>query len=517
MNRQSVCRFFHFFNGVNMSIEKTMESILKAYKNITNLGEVVSLMHWDQRVMMPPKGLAQRADALAFVERLFHEHLSAPALVEDIATADAGSSALDDDQQACLRDIKRQVDRAVKIPSDLVEAISRHVALSNAAWEKARADSDFDHFAPFLSTMVDLRIEEAQALGFADRPYDAMIDVFEPFASEASITAVFDDLRSRLVPFVQTILSKPKKSDALIHGPDFPVDKQREFGLKVIKDFGFDLEAGRQDVSVHPFCAGTMGDVRLTTRFFANDLRPALFGMFHESGHGMYEQGFDSAKRGTPLAEYISLGIHESQSQLWESMVGRSLPFWKHYFPQLQEAFPKALGGASLQAFYEAINIIEGSLIRVEADEATYQLHVILRFEIESDLVNRRIAVKDLPEIWNKKMKDYLGVDVPNDGQGVLQDVHWCEGLFGYFPTYCLGNLYSAQFYAKAQKDLGDLDAQFERGEFAPLREWLRENIHKHGRRYTASELVERVTGEPLSAVPFMDYMQEKFGPLYDL
>lgn len=491
--------------------------IIKQYANIFSLNEVVGLLHWDQRVMMPQKGLNQRAEATALIDKIAHGMLTNLDFVSKVNELAGAMDDFDSDQKVCIREIKRQVDLATKVSSDLVEKISRHVSLSNAAWVKARENSDFSHFAPFLEKMVELRKEEAEALGYKDNPYDAMIDRFEPYADEASISKVFEDLRERLVPFVQNILSKPKKSDGLIHGPKFDIEKQRQFGLGIIRDFGFDFEGGRQDVSVHPFCVGTMGDVRITTRFYDDDLRPAVFGMFHEAGHGMYEQGFKSKYSGTPLAEHISLAIHESQSRLWENLVGRSMAFWKHYYPALQSTFPEALGQAGLEEFYEAINIIEGSLIRVEADEATYQLHIILRFEIESDLINGRIDVGDLPDEWNRRMEQYLGVKVPNDAEGVLQDVHWSEGLFGYFPTYCLGNLYSAQFFAKASEDIPDLDLLMEKGDFKPLLTWLRENIHCHGKRYPALELVKRVTGKPLSPESFMDYLEKKFGPLYGM
>jgi carboxypeptidase Taq len=426
-------------------------------------------------------------------------------------------SGWEEDGKVCVREIKRLVDRAVKVPSDLVERISRAAAHSHAAWVEARKNSNFKEFEPHLQNMLDLRIEEAQALGYANRPYDAMIDLFEPYATERSIGQVFDELRGELVPFVQAIAGAEKKSDALIHGPSFPEEKQRAFGLKVVEAFGFDFEAGRQDSTVHPFCAGTLGDVRITTRFYPDDLRPAIFGMMHEAGHGLYEQGYSPDHRGTPLAQAVSLAVHESQSRLWENLVGRSLPFWKGYFPVLQETFPEALGSASLMDFYEAINIIEGSLIRVEADEATYQLHIILRFELESDLVNRRVAVADLPEAWNDKMDQFLGVTVPGDAEGVLQDVHWSEGLFGYFPTYCLGNIYSAQLFNKAARDIDGLEKSFEKGNFQELLSWLRTNIHSQGRRYPAEVLLERVTGEKPSARYLMDYLRRKFGPLYGL
>ena len=500
-----------------MGGNERLAAVLNHYKEIGTLDSVASLLHWDHRAMMPPKGLEVRTEANALIERLMHERLTHPPFVENVHLLADEADSLHEDDRVCIREIKREVDRAVKVPPELVEELSRQGTRSHAAWVKAREASDFSSFAPYLSRMVDLRIAEAEALGFSDRPYDAMLDRFEPAADEAGTTAVFADLRSRLVPFVQKVLDKPGRSAAMIRGPEFPVEKQRRFGLDVIGRMGFDFDAGRQDTSAHPFCSGTLGDVRITTRFDPKDLSKALFGMIHEAGHALYEQGLDASRKGTPLAESISMAIHESQSRLWENMVGRSLPFWEHMLPVLRTTFPEALGEKNLEDFYRAINIIEGSLIRVEADEATYQLHVILRFEIESDLVNRRVTVQDLPALWNAKMEKYLGVKVPNDADGVLQDVHWSEGLFGYFPTYALGNLYCAQFFAQAKKDVGDLEAQIGRGDFSGLLTWLRENIHGLGKRYRAADLVKRVTGDDLSAGPFMDYLEEKFVPLYDL
>lgn len=500
-----------------MKSDQLLLKVLNHYKKVTLLDSVASLLHWDQRVMMPPKGLNQRAESVALIDRISHDQMVQPQFVEDVNRLYQDRESLNEDHRAMLREIKRSLDLATKVPGDLVEAISRHASHANAAWVEAREKSDFSHFAPFLSKMVDLRIEQSDALGFSERPYDAMIDRFEPFADENYISSVFADLKERLVPFVLKILDKPKKSDALICGSDFPVDKQREFGLKVIRQLGFDLNAGRQDVSVHPFCVGVPGDVRITTRFYPNDLRPALFGMMHEAGHGLYEQGFQEKYFGTPLGEAVSLAVHESQSRTWENVIGRSQPFWKHFYPKLQKTFPEAFGNASLDEFYEAINIVEGSLIRVEADEVTYQLHIILRFEIESELVNRRVSINDLPELWNQKMEEYLGINIPNDSQGVLQDVHWSEGLFGYFPTYCLGNLYGAAFYEQMKNDLPGINEQIEAGRFTDVLAWLRQNIHRNGKRYPAGELVRKVTGENLTAEPFMKYINEKFGPLYDL
>jgi carboxypeptidase Taq len=344
-----------------------------------------------------------------------------------------------------------------------------------------------------------------------------MLDDFETGMDERSAAAILDDLRARLVPFLRKILAARRTDIPELVGRRYPVDAQRTFGLKVMADLGFDFEGGRQDVSVHPFCTGELGDVRITTRFFEDDLRPSLFGMIHETGHALYEQGTDPAHVLTPMGFSLSLGVHESQSRLWENLVGRSLPFWKAYYADLQAAFPDALAGVPLAGFYRFINRVEGSLIRVEADEATYNLHIVLRFEIERDLFAGRVAVSDLPAVWNAKMKQYLDVDVPDDAVGVLQDVHWSEGLMGYFPTYSLGNLYGAQLFEAAGRAIPDLAARIERRDFAPLLAWLRENVHRHGKRHSPRELIERATGRPPDAAAFVAYMERKYGEIYNL
>ncbi|MDP8254916.1 MAG: carboxypeptidase M32 [Candidatus Alcyoniella australis] len=500
-----------------MDIEPTYKNVIEQYAKISRLQGATAILHWDHMVNLPPKGVAKRGEQLAILEGLVHEWVCSPRFVEGINQLHEVRDELDFDQQANVRELKREVDRATKVPPNLVQELARHGTISHQAWAEARKNSDFAAFAPYLKKMIELRKQEAACLGFADRPYDALLDLFEPYADEASTKALLDDLRGRLVPFLQKILAKPKHDLGVIVGKNYPIDKQREFGLKVIKQFGFDFEGGRQDISVHPFCTGSLGDVRITTRFYKDDLRPSLFGMMHEGGHALYEQGIDPANVDTPLGESVSLGVHESQSRMWENLVGRGLPLWKHFYGDLRQTFPEALSSVGLDEFYKAINVVEGSLIRVEADEATYNMHIILRFELESEMFNGGIEVEDLPQAWNSKMKQYLDVDVPDDAQGVLQDVHWCEGMMGYFPTYTLGNLYASQLFAKASQDLGDLGEMFAQGEFKPLLDWLRTNVHSQGKRYVASELVERVTGKPPSAEDFMKYLETKFGALYDL
>jgi len=500
-----------------VELQKTYEEIIAWYKELSMIGHIAELLHWDQRVNLPKKGLELRSEENAFLEGFIHRRLTEPSMVDKVRALAGRTEELDEDARANLREIKRDVDRATKVPTELVEAISRHVSLSSAAWEEARQNNDYALFAPFLEKMVDLRKQEASALGFADRPYDAMLDLFEPYANEKAVQSLLDDLRRRLVPFYHKILGAEGHDASAIVNVSYPIEKQRAFGLYVIEKLGFDLEGGRQDVSAHPFTIGSKRDVRITARFREDDLCQSLFGMIHEAGHAMYEQGLPDGHLDTPLGQSVSLGVHESQSRFWENIVGRSLSFWRHFYPRLQAAFPGPLGEVSLEAFYQAVNAVAPSLIRTEADEVTYNLHIILRFEIERALVAGEVTVSDLPDLWKAKMKEYLDVEVPSDSYGVLQDVHWSEGMIGYFPTYTIGNLYSAQLFDAMQRDIGNVEALLEAGEFRPVLEWLREKIHSYGQRYRADELIERATGARPSAVPFMNYLEGKYGELYGL
>ena len=500
-----------------MNNEQIYEQVLNHYKRIAYLQNGTSILHWDHMVNIPPMGVAKRGEVLALMEGLAHEWICSPRFVEGIDQLHEKSSELNADQQANVRELKREVDRATKVPPDLVQELARHGTLSHQVWAEARKESDFAKFAPYLAKMLDLRKQEAACLGFEDKPYDAMIDLFEPYMDEEKTKELLYQLRDKLVPFLQKVLSKPRHDLGLIVGKDYPQDLQRDFGLEVIRNFGFDFMAGRQDVSVHPFTTGSLGDVRITTRFYDDDIRPSLFGMMHEAGHALYEQNLDADLDMTPIGQSVSLGVHESQSRLWENQVGRSLAFWKHFYGSLQATFPQALSGLGLDEFYKAINVVEGSFIRVEADEATYNMHIILRFELESDMFAGRITIDDLPDAWNAKMKEYLDVEVPDHANGVLQDVHWSEGMMGYFPTYSLGNIYSAQLFAKINEDIPELPNFIAKGEFKPLLDWLREKIHLPGRRYKAAELIERATGQAPSVDPLMEYLERKYGELYNL
>jgi carboxypeptidase Taq len=373
-------------------------------------------------------------------------------------------------------------------------------------------------FLPWLEKIIDLKRREAAYVGYpTGNPYDALLDTYEPGETSANVASVFASLRPRLVELLGRIVASPKKAPVDLLSRRFPIEQQQQFARSASQAIGFDLNAGRIDVSVHPFCSGIApGDTRMTTRYNERHFNDAFFGVLHETGHALYEQGLPKDELfGQPLADAVSLGIHESQSRMWENLVGRSEPFWRHLFPKAKATFAEALRDVSLEQWLFAINDVRPSFIRVEADELTYNLHIMLRFELEQALISGDIAAKDVAGEWNARFKSYFGLDVPNDAQGCLQDVHWSAGLFGYFATYALGNLYAAQFFEQARQELGDLPGQFSRGEFAPLLSWLREKIHRHGRRYRAGELVRRVTGRPLDAEPLLRHLSDKAKAYY--
>jgi len=498
--------------------QDALTDLVRQCREISIIDSCGSLLGWDERTYMPRKGAEHRAEQLAFLAGLSHSRLVDPRIGELLNTLKSSGMANggDGDAAVMVREVGRIYDREVKIPQSLVEEITRVTTLAQGIWAEARAKSDFAAFKPWLQKVIDLKKQEAEAVGYKDDPYNAMLDAYEPGATVASIEKIFTPLRVELVALLEKIRGSGRSPNVGIITREYPVDRQEKFGKEAATAIGFDFTEGRLDITTHPFCSGIgPGDVRITTRYDAHHFPGAFFGILHEAGHGIYDQGLDPKHFGTPMGEMISLGIHESQSRMWENMVGRSRAFWTHFFPKAQKTFPEALGNVSADEFYWAVNDVRPSLIRVEADEATYNLHILLRFEMERAFFSGNLTVDDIPGAWNEKFKSYFGLTPPNDAEGCLQDVHWSAGYIGYFPTYCLGNLYAAQFFAKAQKDLGDLHGQFAKGEFAALKNWLRQNIHRHGRRYRAGQLVERVTGQPLSSKPLIDYMTKKFGELY--
>lgn len=500
--------------------EEAYQELIQRTKAVAVLGSCASLLDWDQRTYMPPHGTAHRAEQLALLAGLIHQKATAPeigALLGEVEgrplVANAGADAA-----VNVREIRRVYDRATKLPQSLVEELARTTALANDVWVEARKASDFPRFLPWLEKIVGLKRQAADCLGYTATPYDALLEDYEPGETTAHLTEVLDALRKDLVPLVEAVVGSGRQPDTSVLEREFPVVTQEAFGRAAAEAIGFDFAAGRLDVTAHPFCTGIgPGDTRLTTRYDPHGFGEAFFGVLHETGHGLYDQGLDPAHSGTPRGEAVSLGIHESQSRLWENFVGRSLAFWKHFFPKAQQAFPAALGDVGLDRFYFAVNDVRPSFIRTESDEATYNLHILLRFELEQALIRGDLAPADVPGAWNETFRRLLGLAVPDDARGCLQDTHWSGGGIGYFPTYTLGNLYAAQFFARARADLGDLDAQFARGEFAPLLGWLREKIHRQGQRLRAGDLVVAVTGAPLNHRYLIEHLRAKFGPLYGI
>jgi carboxypeptidase Taq len=480
---------------------------------VADLHAAAALLEWDQETYMPPAAAEARAQQLATIKTLAHERFTDAAVGSLLDALDG--EAEDDTDRALVRVARRDWDRATKLSPDFVARFARAKARALEAWKRARADDDFARFAPHLREIVDLSREQAEAMDYDGDRYDALLDEYEPGMTRAGIDRVFRALRADLVPIVQALADAEAPDDAFLHR-HYDETRQWAFGLDVIRAFGYDLDRGRQDRSAHPFSTSfAVTDCRITTRISPTFFPTGFFGTLHECGHALYEQGVDPALGRTPLASGTSLGMHESQSRLWENLVGRSRAFWHWAYPDLRSTFPDALGGVGEEAFYRAVNRVAPSPIRVEADEVTYNLHVMLRFELETRLIDGTLDVDDVPDAWNAAMEDLLGLTPASDADGCLQDIHWALGALGYFPTYTLGNLMSAQLFEAAAEDLGDPDSQFERGAFAPLLGWLREHVHRHGRSRDAGQILRDATGESLSAEPWLGYVRQKFGAVY--
>jgi carboxypeptidase Taq len=499
-------------------MESRLYDLKERLGEINDLQSAAALLRWDQTTYMPPGGAAARGRQLATLQRLAHEKFTAPAigvLLDDLQPY-ADSLPYDADEASLIRVTRREYERAVKVPPAFMAQLSSHKAASYAAWAEARPANDFPAVQPFLERMLDLSRQYADFFPGYEHIADPLIDIRDHGMTAAMVRALFGELRTGLVPLVQAITAQPPADDACLR-QTFAEARQLAFGLEVVRRFGYDLQRGREDKSAHPFTTKfSLGDVRITTRVKANYLGDALFSSMHEAGHAMYEQGIRQDFEGTPLARGTSSGVHESQSRLWENVVGRSGGFWEFFYPQLQATFPDQLGSVSLEVFYRAINKVERSLIRTDADEVTYNLHVMMRFGLELDLLEGRLAVRDLPEAWRGRLQADLGVAPPDDRDGVLQDVHWYSGYIGgAFQGYTLGNIMSAQFFEAALAAHPEIRDEVRTGEFGTLHGWLIENIYQHGSKFTASELVERVTGGPLSIAPYLRYLREKYGELY--
>jgi carboxypeptidase Taq len=478
------------------------------------LASAGAVLGWDERTYLPPAGSDYRGRQMGLIARLTHEMLTAPHIGEllNAVKLDSGSA-----ESANVREMRRAYNRATKLEASFVEELTRVTTIAQGAWQEARQANNFAHFQPHLEKVLALKKQEANAVGYASHPYDALLDEYEPGASALQIKAIFQKLVAATVPLLQKIQDSNRKPDSKILAGDYPLTAQETFGKLAAGAIGFDFNAGRLDTTTHPFCSGiTPGDCRITTRYNPRFFNEAFFGILHEAGHGIYEQGLPAEHFGTPLGSFCSLGIHESQSRLWENQVGRSAAFWQHFYPLAKQHFP-SLASVDADAFHFAINEVKPSFIRVEADEITYNLHIALRFELELELLSGNLPVAELPAAWNKLFTASFGITPPDDARGCLQDIHWSMGGIGYFPTYTLGNLYAAQFMNAAKKDLGDLSVMYARGEFLPLKAWLNDKIHQQGRRYLPGDLCERITGEPLTHNAFVAYLQEKYGQLYGI
>ena len=481
------------------------------------LTSCAAVLGWDQQTCLPRGGAGFRGDQLTLLAALAHERATDPRLGEALATCEAGLPELDDDLAAAnLRELRHSYDRAVKLPKRLVEELAKATSDAHEAWTAARHDDDFAGFQPHLSRIVTLKREEAAAVGFAGEAYDALLDEYEPGATAVGVAALFADLTKSLVPMIAAAMASGRKPKPGVLERDYPIDRQRWFAESAAAAVGFDFTRGRLDTAAHPFCSHVgPGDCRLTTRYNPKFFNEAFFGVLHEAGHGLYEQNLPAARFGQPAGGYCSLGIHESQSRLWENQVGRSADFWAAFFPRLTQAFPGTLDGVTPDDFLFAVSEVKPSLIRVEADEATYNLHIALRLELERALISGDLAVADLPGAWAERFAALFGLTVPSDREGCLQDIHWSFGGFGYFPTYTLGNLYAAQLMNAANEAIPDLREGIRRADFAPLKGWLTANVHAHGRRYRAAELCERATGHSLDAGEFVGYLREKLARFY--
>ncbi|NTX33969.1 carboxypeptidase M32 [Myxococcus sp. CA033] len=491
--------------------------LLSRMQELKDLQGLIGLATWDQETYLPAKAGPARAHQLSTLQGIHHERLVDPRLGDALARA-ATEAGLSDDERAMVTVLQREREREVRVPAALVRALAEAQSHGLHAWREARKERRFARFQPALQRLLELRREQADAYGHDGERYDGLLEGYEPGMRVSRLTPVLTTLREQLIPMVGKLSGAKRQVPALFDGRRYDKDAQWRFTLRLLGDLGFDLEAGRQDVSIHPFTGGTHAlDVRLTTHVDESNPLSAIFSTIHEAGHGLFEQGFSPEHYRTPLAASPSMGLHESQSRLWENLVGRSRPFWEHYFPLLRESFPDALAQVDLDAFHTVVNDVRPSLIRTESDEVTYNLHIAVRYELELLLIRDELPLEELPAAWNARMERYLGVTPPDDTQGVLQDIHWAWGELGYFPTYSLGNLYSASLYRAAGRELPDLEGQLRRGQMLPLRDWLRERIHRQGFRLPAEERVREVTGQGLTDADFLGYLRAKYGALYGI
>lgn len=498
------------------AVEKAFQTLMTIEKERSLLEGILEVLEWDESVMMPRGGGETRAEQKAYLAARLFETITDPKLTEALDVLESSAEMTDNVTAGNVKWLRRQQDRYLKIPKSLVEELARLSTISVDAWAEARRQSQFSLFVPFLKQMVELRKQTAKAIGYEHTPYDALLDIYEPGATTQQLKQIFAELQPKLTALLHRAEGSSRKPKSEILTRYYQRDLQKKLADMILDVLGFDRERGRLDVSTHPFCRGvSAGDVRLTTRYDEYYFSDGFFSTIHEAGHGMYEQGLLSQLPKLAVARACSMGIHESQSRLWENQVARSQAFWEFFFPSVQAIFPEALQGVTHHDFSFAVNHVEASFIRTESDEVTYNLHIILRFEIEQSLLNGELAVQDIPEAWNSRFRELFGLIPPNDAQGCLQDIHWSGGDFGYFPTYTLGNLYAAQFMEQMAVDLGDFASEFRRGQFQPLKQWLSKKIYSVGATQLPSELCENVTGRSLSWEPLVNHLTQKVNTFY--
>lgn len=501
-------------------MEKNLARLKSLLNEIYDINAAAAVLSWDQQTYMPRGGAEERACQLAVLSKISHEKFCSSEMGQILHSLERTTSQLNpESDDACLVKVtKHHYDKKMKVPAKLVSEFASVTSIAQTVWEEAREKSDFALFRPHLEKVLRLRQEYAALFAPYEHIYDPLLDDFEPGLKTSDVERIFNEIRPEQTKLVEQIAGKPEINNSFLFKPLYDEQRQWDFGVKVVTAFGYDWNRGRQDKTAHPFTTTFgQGDVRITTRVFKDNLMSGLFSTMHEGGHAIYEQGISRLLKRTVLSDGASLAIHESQSRMWENIVGRSRDFWTYFYPKLMEKFSDGLAGVSMENFYRAINKVKPSLIRVEADEATYNLHIMLRFELERDLMANRISAKDLPELWKIKMREYLGVCPEKDSEGVLQDVHWSCGLFGYFPTYALGNLVSAQLWEKINADISGLSGQIRNGEFKYLLNWLREKLHRHGAKFEPQELVKRITGSEIKPEPYLAYLKKKFGDIYGL
>ena len=496
-------------------IQKQYNKYVATMQKRADIEGAIAVLSWDKEVNLPDNSARFRSQQIATLSGIAHELFTATSFGKLLTTLTTDKESLDDRQKRNIALTHKEYKRSKKLSKAFVIRKSKTVSAAYHAWLKARAANDFQLYKKELGAIVDIAKEEAELIGYKEHPYDALLDIYEPDARTSDLTVLFKDVRAQLVAFVKQLKKRPQVDNDFLF-KKYGHKKQWEYGLKALEDMGYDFKTGRQDISAHPFTISfSPEDVRVTTRIDERDFTNMLWSCIHEGGHGLYEQGLPTDQYGLPLGQAISLGIHESQSRLWENNVARSLPYWKANYKSIQGLFPRNLSGIPLKKFYKGINKIVPNLIRTEADELHYHFHVLIRFEIEKGLMEGSMEVDDLEEIWNAKYKEYMDLEVPDAKQGILQDIHWSHGSIGYFPTYSLGSFYAAQFFQQAVKELPNLLSEIEQGNTQSLLTWLRAQVHQHGQYYNAKDLCIKITGEPLNFKYFMDYAKTKFKAVY--